>query len=76
MILKPNKYLKELGIDENYWLFSKSNQGDPRYVPDEEGLDIEDVKSEIVLFAIILSLHYFPIPQCVFLVIQFHLVIG
>ena len=37
MILKPNKYLKELGIDENYWLFSKSNQGDPRYVPDEEG---------------------------------------
>ena len=37
MILKPNKYLKELGIDENYWLFSKSNQGDPRYVPNEEG---------------------------------------
>ena len=37
MILKPNKYLKKLGIDENYWLFSKSNQGDPRYVPDEEG---------------------------------------
>ena len=37
MILKPNRYLKELGIDENYWLFSKSNQGDPRYVPDEEG---------------------------------------
>jgi hypothetical protein len=37
MILKPNKYLRELGIDENYWLFSKSNQGDPRYVPDEEG---------------------------------------
>lgn len=37
MILKPNKYLKELGIDENYWLFDKDNQGDPRYVPDEEG---------------------------------------
>ena len=37
MILKPNKYLRELGIDENYWLFNKSNQGDPRYVPDEEG---------------------------------------
>ena len=37
MILKPNKYLKELGIDEHYWLFDKSNQGDLRYVPDEEG---------------------------------------
>ena len=37
MILKPNKYLKELGIDEHYWLFDKSNQDDPRYVPDEEG---------------------------------------
>lgn len=37
MILKPNKYLKEIGIDENYWLFNKDNQGDLRYVPDEEG---------------------------------------
>lgn len=37
MILKPNKYLKELGINEHYWLFDKTNQGDPRYVPDEEG---------------------------------------
>ena len=37
MILKPNKYLKELGIDENYWLFDKTNQDDPRYVPDEDG---------------------------------------
>ena len=37
MILKPNRYLKELGIDENYWLFNKSNQDDSRYVPDEEG---------------------------------------
>ena len=37
MILKPNKYLKELGIDENYWLFDKDNQDDSRYVPDEEG---------------------------------------
>lgn len=34
MILKPNKYLREIGIDENYWLF---NQTDSRYVPDEEG---------------------------------------
>ena len=37
MILKPNKYLRELGIDENYWLFSKNNQDDSRYVPDEDG---------------------------------------
>ena len=37
MILKPNKYFKELGIDENYWLFDKDNQDDSRYVPDEEG---------------------------------------
>lgn len=37
MILKLNKYLKELGIDEHYWLFDKSNQFDSRYVPDEDG---------------------------------------
>ena len=37
MILKPNKYLRELGIDEKYWLFDKNNQDDNRYIPDEEG---------------------------------------
>lgn len=37
MILKLNKYLRELGIDEKYWLFNKDNQDDLRYVPDEEG---------------------------------------
>ena len=37
MILKPNKYLRELGIDENYWLFNKDNQDDNRYIPDEDG---------------------------------------
>lgn len=37
MILKPNKYLREIGIDENYWLFNKDNQDDSRYVPDEDG---------------------------------------
>ena len=37
MILKPNKYLREIGIDESYWLFNKDNQDDSRYVPDEEG---------------------------------------
>ena len=34
MELKLNKYLKELGIDENNWLFNKI---DDRYKPDEEG---------------------------------------
>lgn len=38
MILKLNKYLKEIGINEKYWLFDKDNQEtDLRYVPDEEG---------------------------------------
>lgn len=38
MILKLNKYLKELGIDENDWLFNKETQEvDSRYKPDEEG---------------------------------------
>ena len=37
MILKPNKYLKAIGIDENYWLFNKEHMDDPRYQPDEDG---------------------------------------
>ena len=38
MILKLNKYLKELGIDEHNWLFNKETQEiDDRYKPDEEG---------------------------------------
>ena len=38
-MLKPNRYLKEIGIDENYWLFNKKeNEGDSRYEEDEEGL--------------------------------------
>ena len=38
MILKLNKYLKELGIDEHNWLFDKETQEiDDRYKPDEEG---------------------------------------
>jgi hypothetical protein len=32
-----NKYLKEIGIDENYWLFKDAKSGDKRYLPDEEG---------------------------------------
>ena len=47
MILKLNKYLKELGIDEHNWLFDKETQEiDDRYKPDEEGFidaDRDDV---------------------------------
>lgn len=37
MILKPNRFLKEIGINEDYWLFNEENKDDLRYVPDEEG---------------------------------------
>lgn len=36
-MIKLNRYLRELGIDEKYWLFDKENQDDSRYVEDEEG---------------------------------------
>jgi len=37
-MLYLNKYLKELGIDENYWLFDKKTiERDNRYKPDEDG---------------------------------------
>ena len=36
-MLQPNKYLKELGIDENYWLFRDKQLNDNRYKPDEDG---------------------------------------
>ena len=56
MILKPNKYLKELGIDEHYWLFDKSNQDDPRYVPDEDGfVDAEHFSLDTTLSLYIYS---------------------
>ena len=34
-MLQLNKYLRELGIDENYWLFKDEEDG--RYKPDEDG---------------------------------------
>lgn len=34
-MLQLNKYLRELGIDENYWLFKDEKDG--RYKPDEDG---------------------------------------
>lgn len=39
MVLKLNKYLKELGLDEdNCWLFNKNRvEDDLRYTPDEDG---------------------------------------
>lgn len=36
-MLQPNKYLKELGIDENYWLFRDKQLNDNRYKTDEDG---------------------------------------
>ncbi len=38
-MIKLNKYLKEIGIDENYWLFrdQKEQPEDKRYFEDEEG---------------------------------------
>lgn len=38
-MIKLNKYLREIGIDEDYWLFKEQNSKnpDPRYLPDEEG---------------------------------------
>ena len=36
-MLQLNKYLKELGTDENYWLFRDKQLNDNRYKPDEDG---------------------------------------
>lgn len=36
-MIKPNKYLKEIGIDENFWLFKDSKSSDKRFEPDEDG---------------------------------------
>ena len=36
-MLKLNKYLKEIGIDENFWLFKNAKSGDDRYQLDEDG---------------------------------------
>lgn len=36
-MLQLNKYLKELGIDENYWLFRDKQLNDNRYKPNEDG---------------------------------------
>lgn len=55
MILKPNKYLKAIGIDENYWLFNKEHMNDPRYQPDEDGF----VDAEFFSLDISISLYIY-----------------
>ena len=35
-MIQLNKYLREIGIDEDYWLF-RNVDGDKRYLQDEEG---------------------------------------
>lgn len=35
-MIKLNRYLRELGIDEKNFYFSKGENNDPRYVPDED----------------------------------------
>jgi len=61
-MLKPNKYLKEIGIDETYWLFNKKeNRGDSRYEENEEGLkEVETWNLDATLSMIIYTqLRYF-----------------
>ena len=53
-MLQLNKYLRELGIDENYWLFEEKN--DNRYLPDEDGfVDAETFNLDMTLSMIIYS---------------------
>ena len=59
-MLQLNKYLREVGIDENYWLFKK-NQNDSRYEPDEEGFIPSEYFNLNITLAMIIysSLRYF-----------------
>lgn len=58
-MLQLNKYLKEVGIDENYWLFKQSS--DERYKPDEEGFVAAEYWNLDATLAMIIysSLRYF-----------------
>ena len=47
-MLKPNKYLREIGIDENFWLFKDAKSGDERFFPDEDGFI--DIASNLVTY--------------------------
>ena len=53
-MLQLNKYLRELGIDENYWLFKDEEDG--RYKPDEDGfINAETFNLDATLSMIIYS---------------------
>jgi len=58
-MLQLNKYLREVGIDENYWLFKSQN--DTRYKPDEEGFIAAEYWNLDATLAMIIysSLRYF-----------------
>ena len=66
MILKLNKYLKELGIDEHNWLFDEETQEiDDRYKPDEEGfIDAEHFSLDYLLnIIIIFGINFVRVPK-------------
>ena len=53
-MLQLNKYLRELGIDENYWLFKDEEDG--RYKPDEDGfINAETFNLDATLSMVIYS---------------------
>ena len=56
-MLQLNKYLRELEIDENYWLFKNAkNNDDNRYLPDEDGfVNAETFNLDATLSMIIYS---------------------
>lgn len=55
-MIELNKYLRELGIDEHYWLFDKERRKtDNRYIPDEEGF----VNAETFNLDVSLSMHIY-----------------
>lgn len=56
-MLQLNKYLRELGIDEEYWLFKDAQDGkDMRYKPDEDGfINAETFDLDATLSMIIYS---------------------
>ena len=56
-MLKPNKYLREIGIDENFWLFKDAKSGDDRYKPDEDGFVNAEFWNLDSTFAMYISSH-------------------
>ena len=55
-MIQLNKYLKEIGIDEHYWLFEKNNiNNDKRYQPDQDGF----INAETFNLDTVLSMHIY-----------------